>query len=489
MPASRQPAGAALACALAAACAANPPAEPPGAPGPGGTERPERPNVVLIVADDLGYGDLGSYGSQANRTPRLDRLAAGGVRFTDAYAAAAVCSPSRAGLITGRYPHRHGYEFNLVGRDAGFGLAAEERTLGDLMRGAGYATGYVGKWHLGRSPDRHPLSRGFDEFMGVLGGDSGYFGATVQRGREAAAAEGYLTDAFTREAAGFIGRHAAAGRPFFLVLSYTAPHTPLQATTEDLETVAHVEAGARRTYAAMVSSVDRGVGAVLDRLAGEGVDGDTLVVFTSDNGCVGYLDTGCSNAPFSGFKRFFLEGGIRVPLIMRWPNGLAGGAVYREPVISLDFFATFAALAGVPPAGHGAMALDGVDLVPHLTGRARGRPHEALFWRAGPNRAVRMGRFKLLEINRAGPAAADAGGALVAPAAGSVRSPHGQVTLLYDLEDDPAESANLAGRFPRRVARLRGRLDRWEASLAEPAWPSDRATIRTIDGELVELLF
>ncbi|MXX63216.1 MAG: sulfatase-like hydrolase/transferase [Holophagales bacterium] len=473
------------ALALTAACSANPPAE---SPGPDGAGRPERPNIVLIVADDLGYGDLGSYGSSTMRTPRLDRLAAEGVRFTAAYAAAAVCSPSRAGLITGRYPQRHGYEFNLVGRDLEFGLAAEERTLGDLMRGAGYATGYFGKWHLGRSADRHPLSRGFDEFVGVLGGASGYFDAIVHRGRETARLESYLTDALTAEAAAFVGRHAAARRPFFLVLSYTAPHTPLQATPADLEAVAHVEDGAGRTYAAMVSSVDRGAGALLDHLASHGVDRDTLVVFTSDNGCVGYLDVGCSNAPFSGFKRSHLEGGIRVPLIMRWPNGLAGGGVYREPVISLDLFATFAALAGASPDRGGAPG-DGVDLLPHLTGRARGAPSDALFWRAGPNRAIRMGRFKLLEINRADPAAQDAGGALIAPPARPVPSPHGQVTLLYDLDNDPAESVNLAARFPGRVRRLSGRLDRWEASLAEPAWPSDRSTIRTIDGELVQLFF
>ncbi|MYE10300.1 MAG: sulfatase-like hydrolase/transferase [Gammaproteobacteria bacterium] len=483
-----RPAAAALACVLTAACAANPPVEAPA--GRTASAAPERPNIVLVVADDLGYGDLGSYGSPTNRTPRLDRLAAEGVRFTAAYAAAAVCSPSRAGLITGRYPQRHGYEFNLVGRDAGFGLATEERTLGDLMRGAGYATGYVGKWHLGRSPERHPLSRGFDEFVGVLRGDSGYFDATVQRGRETARLEGYLTDAFTREATAFVGRHAAARRPFFLVLSYTAPHTPLEATTADLAAVAHVEGGPGRVYAAMVSSVDRGVGALLDRLAAHGVDGDTLFVFTSDNGCVGYLDVGCSNGPFSGFKRSHQEGGIRVPLVMRWPNGLRGGSVYREPVISLDLFATFAALAGAPPGGRGGRGPgDGVDLVPHLAGRARGAPHDALFWRAGPNRAVRAGRFKLLEIDRAGPAARDQGGALITPGPRPVPSPHGQVTLLYDLEKDPAESANLAERFPARVRRLRARLDRWEASLAEPAWPSDRSTIRTIDGELVQLFF
>ena len=361
----------------------------------------ERPNVVLVIADDLGWGDLGSYGSPVMRTPRLDRLAAQGVRFTAAYVAAAVCSPSRAGLMTGRYPQRHGYEFNTSGRDVEIGLSTDERTLGDLMRGAGYATGYVGKWHLGRRPAQQPLSRGFDEYFGLLTGGTTYFagdhpeavldpdrpagtraGREIYRGREVVEVDDYLTDVFTREAVDFIDRRAGGDAPFFLVLSYNAPHTPLQATREYMDTVAHVEDFRTRIYAAMVSSVDRGVGAVVDRLAAHGVDDDTVVVFMSDNGCVGYAAIACSNGPFSGTKRFHLEGGIRIPFIMHWPNGLEGGQVYREPVISLDLFATFAGLAGASV--DDGVVRDGVDLVPYLTGDADGRPHDVLYWRAGP---------------------------------------------------------------------------------------------------------
>ena len=242
-----------------------------------------------------------------------------------------------------------------------------ERTLGDLMRGAGYATGYVGKWHLGRRPAQQPLSRGFDDYFGLLTGGTTYFsgsrpeavldpdrpagtraGREIYRGREVVEVEEYLTDVFTREAVDFIDRHAGGEAPFFLVLSYNAPHTPLQATREYMETVGHVEDPRTRIYAAMVSSVDRGVGAVVDRLAAHGAGDDTLVVFMSDNGCVGYAAIACSNGSFSGTKRFHLEGGIRIPFILHWPNGLEGGQVYCEPVISLDLFATFAGLAGAP---------------------------------------------------------------------------------------------------------------------------------------------
>ena len=465
-----------------------------------------RPNVVLIMADDLGWGDLGSYGSPIMRTPRLDRLAGEGVRFTAAYVAAAVCSPSRAGLLTGRYPQRHGYEFNTSGRDVEIGLSTDERTLGDLMRGAGYATGYVGKWHLGRRPAQQPLSRGFGEYFGVLTGGTTYFsgshpeavldpdrpagsrdGREIYRDREVVEVEDYLTDVFTREAVDFIDRHAHGDAPFFLVLSYNAPHTPLQAIQTDMETVAHVEDFRTRIYAAMVSSVDRGVGTVVDRLAAHGVDDDTLIVFMSDNGCVGYAAIACSNGPFSGTKRFHLEGGIRIPFIMHWPNGLEAGQVYDDPVISLDLFATFAGLAGAPL--DDGVVRDGVDLLPSLTGRAAGSPHDVLYWRAGPNRAIRLGRWKLFEVNRADPAASHGRGRLLPLQDYPDASPHGQVSLLYDLEDDTAEATNLAARLPERLRDLQDRLDRWESSLARPVWPSNRSTITEIDGELVQLFF
>ncbi|MCY4511980.1 MAG: sulfatase-like hydrolase/transferase, partial [Acidobacteria bacterium] len=351
-----------------------------------------------------------------------------------------------------------------------------------------------------------PIHHGFAEYFGLLTGGTTYFsgshpeavldpdrpagtraGREIYRGREVVEVEEYLTDVFTREAVDFIDRHAGGEAPFFLVLSYNAPHTPLQATREYMDTVAHVEDPRTRIYAAMVSSVDRGVGAVADRLAAHGIDDDTLVVFMSDNGCVGYAAIACSNGPFSGTKRFHLEGGIRIPFIMHWPNGLEGGQVYREPVISLDLFATFAGIAGASL--DDGVVRDGVDLVPYLTGAADGRPHDILYWRAGPNRAIRMGRWKLFEVNRADPAAAHGQGRLLPLRDYPDASPHGQVSLLYDLRDDEAERANLADRLPERLRDLQDRLDRWESSLARPVWPSNRSTITEIDGELVQLFF
>ena len=444
------------------------------------------------------------------RTPRLDHLAERGIRYTEAYVAAAVCSPSRAGLMTGRYPQRHGYEFNNLGRDVTRGLSTDETTLGDLMTGAGYATGYIGKWHLGRGPEYHPLSRGFAEYFGVLAGATTFIrdghsdavhdplrpvgtreGREIYRGREVVDVEDYLTDVFTEEAVRFIDRHAGVDDPFFLVVSHNAPHTPLQAMREDMDAMAHVEDFQTRIYATMVSTVDRGVGAIVDRLKWHGVADDTLIVFMSDNGCVGYAAIACSNGPLRGSKRFHLEGGIRIPLIMHWPNGIDAGRVFRDPVISLDLFATFATVAGVAAVDvdDRDVIRDGVDLLPYLTGRTDGPPHDVLYWRAGPNRAMRMGRWKLFQVNRAPPGAADGEGRLLPIQDRPNASPHGQVSLLYDLEDDVGERSNLADELPDRLRDLTDRLDRWEESLAQPVWPSDRSTITEIDGELVQLFF
>lgn len=367
-----------------------------------GTAQVVPPNVILVIADDLGYGDLGSHGSSIMRTPHLDRLADGGIRFTDAYVAAAVCSPSRAGLMTGRYPQRHGYEFNPSGRDVDVGLSTEETTLGDLMTQARYATGYIGKWHLGKRYEHHPLSRGFGEYFGVLAGatifiEDGHPDAVhdplrpigtrdereIYRGREVVEVDEHLTDVFTQEAIDFIDRNAGNEEPFFLVVSFNSPHMPLQAMREDMAVMTHVEDLRTRIYATMVSTVDRGIGALVERLEHHDIADDTFIVFMSDNGCVGYASIACSNGPFNGSKRFHLKGGIRIPLIMHWPNGFDGGRVFRDPVISLDLFATFAAAANT--SFDDEVVRDGVDLLPYLNGSANGVPHNVLYWRTGPN--------------------------------------------------------------------------------------------------------
>ncbi len=474
----------------------------------------QRPNVVLIVADDLGYGDLGAYGSEVIATPHIDALAGAGVRLTDGHVSAAVCSPSRAGLMTGRYQSRFGYEYNPSfnfedGPEAGLGLPVTETTLADVLQGAGYATGLVGKWHLGVLDDYHPLNRGFDEFYGVFGGGTSYIdsrlpgthswpaeGAPTERdphiarsiidGREPVDVPEYLTDVFAAKAVDFIDRHADG--PFFLTLALTAPHTPIQATDRYVDRNLHIEAEGARIYAAMVSSVDDAVGDVVGALRERGLDGNTLVVFVSDNGCINYVpDVICTNGPLSGAKRYHLEGGIRVPFIVTWPDGLPGGRVYDEPVISLDILPTVTAAAGLPPRD-----VDGVDLLPHLRGAADKPPHEFLFWRSAPNAAVRWGDWKLWRVDLSGLAleeAMNAGGRLLPLVPYPPVSDFGQMTVLYDVAADVGEQENLADRHPEVVQRLEAELETWTAELAEPLWPSHRSTLDTLEGKTVQLYF
>ena len=307
-----------------------------------------QPNIVFIFADDLGIGDTGVYGSTIIDTPNIDALAASGVRFTQGYVSHPVCSPSRAGLLTGRYQQRHGWEFNPAGRDRDNGLALDQVTIADELGERGYATGMIGKWHLGQQEQHHPMSRGFDEYFGVLAGASQFFetlpeggayagtrGAPVNRsavnavyrGRERVQVDEYLTDVFTEEAVSFIDRHA--NEPFFLYLSHTTPHTPLQATKPYLDRYGHVQDMATRVYAAMVSSLDDSVGEVVEKLKEIGQYENTLIALLSDNGCAGYIDNACSNLNFAGFKRYHQEGGgCPVSQSYRAPHG-AGPALAR----------------------------------------------------------------------------------------------------------------------------------------------------------------
>ena len=318
-----------------------------------------QPNVVLILADDLGYGDIGANGGETIATPHIDALARRGVRLTQGYVSHPVCSPSRAGLLTGRYQQRHGWEFNPAGRDQGAGMSTDEPTVAAAMRNAGYRTGLIGKWHLGSQPQHHPVNRGFDEFFGMVEGGSIYIDADVpgveswgtpRIGRpnkiirgldQEVAVDAYLTDRFTDEAVAFVERNGRS--PFFLFLSHKTPHTPLQATAKYLDRYRHIDDDATRIYSAMVASLDDSVGAVVAALEREGLRDDTLIVFLSDNGCAGYLANACSNAPLRGFKRHFHEGGIRVPFIVSWPDALPEGGVFGHPASSLDLMDTFLA--------------------------------------------------------------------------------------------------------------------------------------------------
>ena len=412
-----------------------------------------KPNVIVILIDDVGWADVGCYGCKDIPTPHIDALARGGVRFTSGYVSAPLCSPTRAGIMTGRYQQRFGHEFNPGGGGVNlgfeFGLPLTETTFADVMKKAGYATGIVGKWHLGFDAKYQPTARGFDEFFGFLGGAHAYFpprdggqpakGNPIMRGKEKVEEKEYLTDAFGREAAAFVDRHRA--EPLFLYFAPNAAHMPMQAPPKYLDTFSRIADERRRTHAAMMSCLDDAIGKVLARLKEDGIDENTLVMFVSDNG--GPPATTSSNGPLRGGKSNMWEGGIREPLVIRWPGHVPAGKVYDEPVISLDFLPTAAAAAGaVIPAGH---PLDGVDLVPYLSGKKAGPPHECLFWRMGPQWAVRKGHWKLIKV-RDGPPG------------------------LYDLATDIGESKDLAAEKPEIRDELAKAYAAWDAQLAKPLW-------------------
>lgn len=429
---------------------------------------PQARNVIVILADDLGVADVSAYFANRIPTPNIDRIAHGGVRFTAGYATAAMCSPSRAALLTGRYQNRFGFEYN-AGSDErveaeGLGLDTGERTVADLMRAAGLHTGIIGKWHQGSQPQFEPTARGFDEFFGFFAGSTNYIepdvpgvinGESVERregasfwkqivrdpGREVVNnADKYLTEEFTREALGFLDRNA--DRPFFLYLAYNAPHTPLQTTQKYYDRFPDIADERMRIYAAMVSALDDGVGAVLDRLDALDLADETLVVFVSDNGCAAYA--GVCDCSLRGGKLTLLEGGTRIPYLMRWPRGLPAGAVYDRQVSSLDVLPT--ALRAVGVAVPSEPRHDGVDLAPFVRGTAKGAPHETLFWRSLPLVAVHQGPWKLWE------------------------SRDGAFSHLYDLSSDPGEKNDLAQSRPAKADELRAEFDAWSADLPPPAW-------------------
>lgn len=423
-----------------------------GAAGAWAAPPPAKPNIVFIAADDLGYGELSVQGSKDIATPHIDSIAANGVRFTNGYVSCPVCSPTRAGWLTGRYQQRFGHEFNPgpAGQaDENFGLPLNETTMADRLKAAGYATGLVGKWHLGYRPPFHPQKRGFDEFFGFLAGAHPYLprrGAEpILRGTEAVEESDYLTDAFAREALAFIERHRKA--PFFLYLSFNAVHAPLEATEAYLARHSGIQDQRRRTFAAMLTAMDEAVGRVLARLREYNLEENTLIFFISDNGGP-TRNTSSRNDPLRGLKGQVLEGGIRVPFFLQWKSRLPRGKTFDQPVIALDILPTALEAAGLAvPAG-----LDGVSLLPYLSGARSGAPHQSLYWRFGPQRAIRKGDWKMVRL--------DAGEA-----------------QLYNLAEDVAESRDLASRNPARLKELLADWEDWNRQLAAPRWlpPAQRA--------------
>ena len=473
----------------------------PAAASPGG-RRP--PNVVLIVADDLGFNDITRYGGGiANGrvpTPHIDSIAKEGVDFSAGYAGNATCSPSRAAIMTGRYPTRFGFEFTptpkqfmqFVGQHTApgqlrspvyhpererdlipyedMGLPTTEITLARLLGGAGYHSVHLGKWHLGDSPQFRPYAHGFNETLSLMHGASmflpenhpkvvnakqafdpidQFLWASHVWGIRHNAAEpfqppGYLTDYLTDEAVKVVA--ANKNRPFFLYLAYNAPHTPLQATQDDFDALPFISDHTTRVYAAMIRSLDRNIGRVLKSLKDQGVDDNTLVIFTSDNGGANYIGVDGINKPYRGWKATFFDGGTHVPYFMRWPAALPKGQRYTQPVSHFDIFATAAAAAGQKlPADR---VIDGVNLLPFIRGESTGQPHETLFWRSDSYRSMREGDWKLqvTELPRQ--------------------------DWLYNLTADPGERTNLAAQDPARVAAMKLKLQAWDKQQRKPLWPS-----------------
>jgi arylsulfatase A-like enzyme len=403
----------------------------------------ERPNVVLILADDLGYGDVGFNGCQDIPTPHLDALAAGGVRFANGYSSHPFCSPMRAALMAGRYQHRFGYVNNVAfdPHNQLMGLPASEVTVASRLQKAGYHTGMVGKWHLGAASPFHPLNRGFEFFYGFLGGGHDYFevDTTAQLSENYKAAlddngspadlDGYLTEVLTDQAIAFLEQQDEA--PFFLFVAYNAPHGPLQAPEEVIARFSSIENPQRRTYAAMVSVMDEQIGRLMATLERQGHREKTLVCFLSDNGGPEKANAS-DNGPLRGQKGDVFEGGIHVPFLMNMPGTLPA-MVFEEPVISFDLSQTALELAGAESVGGG----DAVNLMPYLLGERDGPPHDALFWRMANHRrtAVRQGTFKLDVID-------------------------GQA-MLFDLDADLGETSDLAETHGTTVAEMTGLFERW----------------------------
>ena len=429
----------------------------------------KKPNILLIVADDLGYCDNGLYGCDRIPTPNIDNIAQNGVLFTAGYVTNPVCAPSRAALMTGRYQQRFGFEYNTgpLDRDYGeeLGLPLEEVTVADLLKSSGYVTGMVGKWHLGTRPQFHPVKRGFDEYFGFTFGATLYISPDrkdvrsyfkngwtnlpgwkgrdprnpIMRGTAAVEEESYLTDAFTREGLSFIERHHQ--EPFFLYLAYNAPHTPLQATLKYYDRFEHIKDERKRIYAAMVSALDDGVGQIISKLSQYGLLKNTLIIFLSDNGCALYTKA-CSNDPLRLGKLSPFEGGVRVPFAMMWPDFIPAQRKYDDPVSALDILPTVLAAAKTKILPN--RQLDGINLLPYLNGEISSPPDRILFWRNGPNWAVREGNWKLF-------------------------SAEGHYWL-FDLAADIGEKINLADQNKIVCDRLKNQYDQWNAEMITPLW-------------------
>ena len=407
-----------------------------------------QPNIVIFYADDLGWGELGCQGFTKDiPTPHIDSLAKNGMRFTSGYVAATYCSPSRAGLLTGRYPTRFGHEFNSVANAVG--LRSDQTTMATRLKALGYATAAVGKWHLGSQPENRPTRRGFDEFLGTLN-NTPFFHPTAfidsRVSNEVQAVKDpdfYTTDAYAERAVDWIGKNK--DKPWFLYLPFNAQHAPLQAPKKYLERFPKITEEKRQLFAAMMASMDDAIGRVMGQIRELGLEENTLVFFIADNGGP-TASTTSKNGPLRGFKMTTFEGGPRVPYIAQWKGKIPAGKTYDLPVMNLDVLPTAIAAAGGKP--ETSWQLDGVDLMPYLTAAETGRPHQTLYWRFGPQWAIRDGDMKL-----------------VVSKGGSGRPE------LYNLATDIGESKDLAAGQPEKVKELQAMWDKWSAEQAPPSAP------------------
>lgn len=403
----------------------------------------KKPNLLIFYADDLGYGECGVYGCKDIPTPHIDSIAKQGIKFTQGYVAATYCSPSRAGLMTGRYPTRFGHEFNAVARSSG--LSLNETTLAYRLKSMGYATCAIGKWHLGESEPYRPMKRGFDEFFGTLNNTPFFHPTNFIDSRVSPEVQAitdptfYTTDQYAARAVDWIEQHKS--ETWFLYLPFNAQHAPLEAPQKYLDRFPNLT-DKRKIFAAMMSGMDDAIGRVMAKVREIGQEEKSLVFFIGDNGGP-TASTTSYNGPLRGFKMTTFEGGPRVPYLAQWKGTFPSGLVYEPPVMNLDVVPTIVTAAGgkIDPA----WKLDGVDLLPYVTGAKTDRPHETLYWRYGEQWAVRHGDYKLVVSK------------------GGSGSPE-----LYNLASDIGESNDLAAKEPGKVSQLQKLWDRWSAEQAEP---------------------
>ncbi len=404
----------------------------------------QKPNIIVILADDAGYADFGFMGSTDLETPNIDVLANDGVVFTDAHVSATVCAPSRAGLLTGRYQQRFGFECNIPPH--GKGIGKDDKTIGDVLQDGGYKTIAIGKWHVGETDEHHPNNRGFDEFYGFLGGSRSYFlnEKTDKEGNPHAILhnnqqvdfEGYLTDVFGDKAVDYIEEYS--NQPFFMYLAFNAVHTPMHAKKEHL---AKYEGHSRKKLAAMTWSFDENVGKVIAKLKEKGIYDNTLIFFLSDNGGAANNQSSCE--PLKGWKGNKFEGGHRIPFIMSYPAKVSGGKRFEGLTSAFDIFTTSLSVAGMNETT--GKPLDGVDLMPYASGAKTGNPHEILFWRKDKMAGMRHNDYKLVRLD-------------------------GYGYRMYNLKNDIGESKDLREQDKEEFDFMVQKLSEWDSTVMKPLW-------------------